>query len=268
MDLFQFVPGDSPLLVSMPHVGTYIPPDIAARLTPHALTTPDTDWHLPQLYDFLDGFRAARLIATHSRYVVDLNRPPNDENLYPGRDTTALVPIDTSERLPIYAGPVPTAAEIAERRATYWEPYHAKLRAALEAIRDEHGYALLWDAHSIKSVLPRFFAGKLWDLNLGTADGRSCGPGLGPALLETAQGDTQFSSVLDGRYKGGWITRSHGRPAERIHAFQLELSWATYMDETPPYAFREDLARNVRPVIRRMMERMIEWGRTTRRRPA
>lgn len=266
MDLFHFKPGDGPLLVSMPHVGTFIPDAIAAQLTAHARTTPDTDWHLPQLYDFLDVFRASVLVATHSRYVIDLNRPPTGENLYPGRDTTALVPIDTNDKLPIYAGAVPDAAEIDARRATYWQPYHDQLRKALDAIRAEHGYAILWDAHSIRSVLPRFFAGKLWDINLGTADGRSCGPGLGEALAECAQGQDTYSSVLNGRYKGGYITRHYGRPGDRIHAVQLELSWATYMDESPPFSFRDDLARGVRPVLRRLVERALEWGRAKARR--
>jgi N-formylglutamate deformylase len=260
MQLFDFRPGASPLVVSMPHVGTYVPEAIAARLTPHALTLPDTDWHLPRLYDFLGALDATVLVATHSRYVIDLNRPPDNANLYPGQDTTALVPIDTSEKAPVYAGPVPSADEIAARRASYWQPYHERLGAALAAIKARHGYALLWEAHSIKSELPRFFAGMLPVINIGTADGRACGAGLGRELLAIAV-RSPYSSVLDGRFKGGYITRAFGAPAERVHAVQLELARRAYMDETHPYAFRDDLAAGIRPVLRALLEAMLDWGR-------
>ncbi|MEO7404560.1 MAG: N-formylglutamate deformylase, partial [Burkholderiales bacterium] len=253
MHLFDFRTGSGPLLVSMPHVGTHVPPAIAAHFTDHARTLPDTDWNLPRLYDCLDALGASVQAATHSRYVVDLNRPPDNENLYPGQDTTALVPIDTSEKQPIYTGPVPDAAEIDARRTTYWQPYHDHLRTTLDAIRAKHGYALLWEAHSIKSVLPRYFPGRLADLNLGTGGGKSAGAGLGKALLAVGL-RSPYSAVLDGRFKGGYITRHFGQPATRIHAVQLELSWATYMDESHPYAFREDLAARLRPVLRETLE--------------
>lgn len=260
MDLFHVRTGTGPLVVSMPHVGTFIPEAIAARLTPHARTTPDTDWHLPLLYDFLDALDATVLIATHSRYVIDLNRPPDDANLYPGHDTTALVPLDTSEKQPIYGGAPPDAAEIDTRRQTYWQPYHDQLTAQLVAARAGHGYALLWDAHSIKSVLPRYFPGRLSDLNLGTGGGKSCGAGLGEQLLALGSG-SPYSAVLNGRFKGGYITRHYGSPSHQVHAVQLELSWATYMDEQPPYALRDDLAARVRPTLRAMMEAFVAWGR-------
>lgn len=255
MVLFRFKPGTTPLLVSMPHVGTHIPQDLLARMAPVAARLDDTDWHLERLYDFLDGLGASVLAATHSRYVIDLNRPPDNTNLYPGQDTTGFVPIDTFHREPLYAtGEEPAQAETDARLERYWKPYHAKLREEMQMLKAKHGYALLWDAHSIFSVLPRFFAGTLTDFNFGTADGRSCGPGIGEAVLAQATG---FSAVLNGRFKGGYITRTYGRPAEGVHAVQLELSEATYMDQTPPYAFREDLAARVRPVIRAAVETFL-----------
>jgi len=262
MKAFEFRRGKAPLLVSMPHTGTHIPADIQARLTPAALALPDTDWHLERLYDFLDALGASVLVATHSRYVVDLNRPPDDASLYPGQDTTGLVPVDTFHKEPLYKAAVPDAGEIAQRVETCWRPYHRKLDEELQRMKHEHGYALLWDAHSIFSVLPRFFPGRLADLNLGTADGRSCAPGIGEALLEAVRG---FSSVLNGRFKGGYITRTYGRPAEHIHAVQLELSEATYMAEVPPYAFRDDLANRLRPVLRELLERFLRLGPAPRR---
>jgi N-formylglutamate deformylase len=252
MQLYNFRAGASPLIVSMPHTGTHVPDWLAPRLSAAARPLPDTDWHLERLYDFLDDLGASVLVATHSRYVVDLNRPPDNANLYPGQDTTGIVPMDTFYREPVYLpGFPPSEEEVAKRIETYWRPYHQRLQQALEETKARHGYALLWDAHSIFSEVPRFFEGKLPDLNLGTAGGQSCGPGIGEALLKSVEG---YSAVLNGRFKGGYITRRYGNPAERIHAVQLELSEATYMDERSPYAFREALARKLRPQLRTFLE--------------
>ena len=257
---FQFRPGTGPLVVSMPHVGTFIPPTIASQLTAHALTTPDTDWHLPLLYDFLDEFDATILIATHSRFVIDLNRPPDDANLYPGQDTTSLVPIDSSEKQLLYAHAAPSAEEIIARRETYWRPYHEQLLAALAATRARHGYALLWDAHSIKSVLPRYFPGTLTTLNIGTNDARACDSAMARSVHAVAQA-SPYSAALDARFKGGYITRHYGSPKHDIHALQLELSWASYMEEFSPYRLRDDLAAKVRPTLKAMMHAFVAAGR-------
>ena len=177
---FTLHPGTAPLLISFPHVGTHVPPALAARLTPKAREVHDTDWHLPRLYDFARGLGASLLIATHSRYVIDLNRPPDGASLYPGQSVTALCPVDDfdGESIHLDVADEPGAQEIAERRAAIWQPYHDALAAELARIKAAHGVAVLWDAHSIRSVLPRFFDGKLPDLNLGTADGASCAPEL------------------------------------------------------------------------------------------
>lgn len=249
--MYRFKQGISPLLVSMPHTGTHIPEQLLARMTPAAKLLADTDWHLERLYDFVRELDASVLVATHSRYVVDLNRPPDGANLYPGKDTTALVPTDTFAKEPLYlSGNEPDKSAIEKRIETYWKPYHAKLQSALQAIKERHAYALLWDAHSIFSVVPRFFEGRLTDFNLGTADGKSCAPGIGETLAGKVQG---YSAVLNGRFKGGYITRRYGDPASGVHAVQLELSEITYMDEQPPFGFREDLAASVRPPIRALL---------------
>ena len=243
----------------MPHTGTYVPDHLKERLSPEALALPDTDWHLERLYDFLDEAGASVLAATHSRYVVDLNRPPDNANLYPGQDTTGLVPVDTFHKQPVYLpGTEPGPEEVLHRLQKYWKPYHEKLATELERLRRAHGVALLWDAHSIFSVVPRFFSGKLTDFNLGTADGRSCDGFVGQGLLSVLQSDPSFTSVLNGRFKGGYITRTYGNPAGGVQAVQLELSEATYMDERPPYAFREDLAARVRPQLRALIDTFLE----------
>ena len=252
---FRLQRGTAPLLVSMPHVGTAIPPAIAARMRPIASRLDDTDWHLEPLHDFLAELGASVLVPMASRYVVDLNRDPDGRSLYPGQDTTPLCPTDTFDREPLYApGAAPDAAEIEQRVATWWSPYHAALADELARIRAAHGVALLWDAHSIRSVVPRFFDGTLPDLNIGTARGAACAPGLGDALLDVARTHPSFSAVLDGRFVGGHITRTYGRPAAGIHAVQLELVQRTYMEEAPPWRFDPARAAAVRPVLRAMIE--------------
>lgn len=262
MDVFTFRAGTTPLLVSMPHVGTYLPPDLARRMTDAARILPDTDWHLERLYDFLDALGASVLVATHSRYVVDLNRPPDNANLYPGQDTTGLVPVDTFARAAVYRdGAFPDEAEIALRVERNWRPYHAQLGRELDRLRVAHGYALLWDAHSIASRVPRFFTGRLPDLNLGTAGGRSCAPGIAEPVAAIAQRAAGYTAVLNGRFKGGYITRRYGQPNARVHSIQLELSEITYMDEAPPFEFDASRAARLRPVLRAMLERMLEAAR-------
>lgn len=260
MDPYRFRAGASPLLVSIPHLGTELPEAIAARLSPAARALPDTDWHLDRLYDFLDELDASVLQASYSRYVIDLNRPPDDESLYPGRTTTGLVPLETFFGEPVYrAGAQPGPDEVASRREQYWQPYHARLQRTLDELRARHGFALLWDAHSIRSTVPRLFDGRLPDFNLGTADGRSCAQALSARLHAIAADATGFTSVLDGRFKGGYITRRYGRPDEGVHAVQLELSMAAYMDDGPPYAFQEARAAVVRPHLRAMLQAMLAF---------
>lgn len=261
MDIFEFTGGDMPLLVSMPHVGTHVPPEIAARMTSAARTVPDTDWHVDRLYDFLGDIGAARLRATHSRFVIDLNRAPDGRPLYPGASNTELCPTTLFDESPIYQpGAAPDAAEVESRRERYWRPYHDRLAAELAALKKRFGFAILFDAHSIRSEVPRFFDGRLPDLNIGTGGGGTADPDLAARAVEAAAGAEGYSSVLNGRFQGGYITRRYGQPGERVHALQLELSQITYMDEDPPFTFREDRAAGIRPVLRRILEAMLDWA--------
>lgn len=259
---FRFRQGTRPLLISMPHVGTHVPPALAARLTEEARHVPDTDWHLERLYDFADALGASVLVATHSRYVVDLNRPPDGASLYPGQSVTGLCPVDTFDDTPVYANPgdLPGDAETAERRDAIWQPYHAKLAEELARIRAQHGVAALWDAHSIRSVLPRFFEGKLPDLNLGTGKGISCDPALAQTLLSIAEGATGYTGVLNGRFTGGYITRNYGNPAQNVHAVQLEMTQSSYMQEALPFDYLPEVAAGVQPHVRRMIEAVLAFA--------
>ncbi len=258
---YRFRQGTKPLLISMPHVGTFVPPALAARLTEEAQQVPDTDWHLEQLYNFADELGASVLVATHSRYVIDLNRPPDGASLYPGQSVTGLCPVDTFDNTPLYAkGDVPDEVEIAERRDAIWHPYHAKLTEELGRLRTAHGVAMLWDAHSIRSVIPRFFDGVLPDLNLGTAKGASCNPELAQTLLEIASTAPGYTGVLNGRFTGGYITRHHGVPEKNIHAVQLEMTQRTYMQEALPFNYLPDVAAGVQPHVKRMLEAVLQFA--------
>ena len=261
METYRFKPGVAPLIVSMPHVGTDIPDAIAERMTEAGRTVPDTDWHVDRLYDFLDDIGANVIMARYSRYVIDLNRPPDSKPLYPGASETELCPTTTFDDEPIYQpGQQPGLPEIDERREQYWRPYHARLRSEISRLRAEQGVVVLWDAHTIRSQVPRFFDGRLPDLNIGTGGGMSAGPALIAAVASEAGAVEGFSQVLDGRFRGGYITRNYGNPAVGVHAIQLELSQATYMEESPPWNFREDLAAEIRPVLRRLVETAKQWA--------
>ena len=256
---FVFHPGTAPLLVSMPHVGTYLPPAIAARLTVEARRVPDTDWHLDRLYAFAKEMGASILMATHSRYVVDLNRPSDNTSLYPGKSVTSLCPLDTFDDAPLYLEDMaPDAAEIVARVSAYWHPYHQQLRAERARLRQQHGIAMLWDAHSIRSALPRFFEGKLPDFNLGTADGASCDPALAGTLLGIARSIPGHSAVLNGRFKGGHITRHYGRPAEGIQAVQLELTQCSYMNESGGFEYLPGRAERIQPNLRSLLAAVLD----------
>jgi len=262
---FVFHAGTAPLLLSIPHMGTHVPADIAARLTDAARRVPDTDWHLDRLYAFARDLGASVLMATHSRYVVDLNRPPDNANLYPGQNTTGLCPLDTFDSEPLYkAGQAPDDAEIAQRRETWWRPYHAQLRAELDRIRAQHGVAVLWDAHSIRSEVPRFFEGRLPDFNLGTADGASCDPALAQTLLDIARTAEAHTAVLNGRFKGGHITRHYGQPQQHIHAVQLEQTQRSYMHEAWPFDYAEERAARVQPTLARMLQAALDFAQQQR----
>jgi len=259
---FRFKAGRLPMVVSMPHAGTDIPDEVAHTLAPCAAARADTDWHLPELYGFLEEMGISTISARWSRYLIDLNRPPEDTNLYPGLDTTGLCPLDTFGRERLYRdGMEPDGAEVQRRLARYWQPYHAQLRAELDRLKAEHGRVVLWEAHSIASVVPRFFDGKLPDLNFGTAEGTSCAPGLEAAVLDVARAQERFSIALNGRFKGGHITRHYGQPASGVHAIQLEKCQYLYMNEAPPFEYRPDVAATLQPLLRDMIGAAVDWVR-------
>jgi formiminoglutamase len=253
--------GRLPLVISIPHAGTRLTPAVEAGLVPAAQGVPDTDWHIPRLYEMAVALGASVVAGQYSRFVVDLNRPEDDQPLYSGA-TTGLYPNVLFDGSPLYEeGREPSAAERATYLETIWRPYHQALRQELDGLRKTFGYAMLWDAHSIRSVLPMLFDGALPDFNLGTFNGASCAPELAERLEPICAAAQDYTHSLNGRFKGGHITRHYGQPQTDIHAVQLELTQRSYMNETAPFAYREDLAAPVQQVIERLLSEMLAWGR-------
>jgi N-formylglutamate deformylase len=243
--------------VSVPHDGTFVPDGIAARLTPAARRVPDTDWHIARLYAFARELGASMIVPTHSRYVVDLNRSEDDVSLYPGQNTTGLCPVVRFSGESVYRdGQEPTPDEIAARVETYWRPYHEALRGELARIRAEHGRAVLWEGHSIRGELPFLFEGRLPDMNLGTADGSSCSPGLQERLEAVLAAQDEYDFVVNGRFKGGHITRHYGDPVAGVEAVQMETSQRAYMDEET-FEYDEAKAARAQVLLRRMLEAVL-----------
>ena len=264
IESYQLTQGDTPLLISMPHAGTALTPEVEAGLNKAALSLADTDWHIPKLYDFAAELGASRLEARYSRYVIDLNRPENDTPLYTGA-TTGLFPSTDFDGEPLFGeGQEPTKAQRDWAKEHVWRPYHNALAGELARLKARFGYALLFDAHSIRSKIPRLFDDQLPDINLGTFEEQSCDPELSQTLQAVCAAQSRFTHVVNGRFKGGHITRGYGDPANHIHAAQLELSQRTYMnepdDEQPIFAYREDRAAEVRPLLRELLEAMQRWG--------
>ncbi|WEF24532.1 N-formylglutamate deformylase [Paracoccus sp. S3-43] len=239
--------GDSPVILGLPHTGTWLPDDIRAALNARGRDLADTDWHIHRLYaGLLPGATTVR--ATFHRYVVDANRGPDNASLYPGQNTTGLVPLTDFDGAPIWTDE-PDASDIADRTQRFHAPYHAALSAQIDRVRARHGVAILYDCHSIRSHIPFLFDGTLPDFNIGTADGTSCDPRI-QAASETLCRATGRTMAVNGRFKGGWTTRHYGRPRDGVHAIQMELAQSTHLAaEAPPFALDDAKTAALRPVL-------------------
>lgn len=257
MELLTLHRGTAPLLISLPHDGSAIPDALARRMTESARTAPDTDWFVSRLYDFAKSLGASILVPVHSRYVIDLNRPPDDVSLYPGQNTTGLCPIVQFSGEPVYLdGEQPTIDEIAGRVECYWRPYHDALQAELKRLHASHGRVVLWEGHSIRSHVPFLFEGRLPDLNMGTAGGASCNAATQQRLETVLAQQSRYSWVSNGRFKGGYITRHYGRPSDGIEAIQLELAQCNYMDEEQA-TYQPGRAEQVQGLLRTLLEAAV-----------
>ena len=258
---FIIIESPGPLLLSFPHVGTALPREVEATLTASGRARHDTDWHLERLYDFAWDLGIGQLRAVWSRYLIDLNRAPDDRELYPGMVSTGLVPtVDFRGQRIVPAGEEPGEEERQRRRELYWEPYHRALRDWIRVRREEWGRVVVMECHSIAPELPRLFAGRLPDFSLGTYGGRSCAPELRDRLAEVLASSGR-SHEVDGHFQGGYLTQHYGAPGDGVHVFQLEQALSTYADEEWPYAYRPEKAEQVRPLLRELVSVASEWAR-------
>ena len=269
----EVVRGDAPLLVSIPHTGTDLD-DLEPRLVSPWLARMDADWWIERVYDFAGELGCTVVRTAVSRTVIDVNRDPSGVSLYPGQATTELCPTTTFDGEPLYRpGQALDPSEIADRRARFFDPYHAALRAEVMRLRQTHPAIVLYDCHSIRSVIPRLFPGTLPHFNLGTNTGASCAPALTLAVEAVLDGnDGGFSRVTDGRFKGGFITRSLGRPEAGVHALQMELACRGYMGEPAgapteadwPTPYEAAFAAPIRAVLRRVLETALAFAHAAR----
>ena len=259
-DSYSLHRGTAPLLISLPHVGTVIPDALQADMVERAGAVEDTDWHLEPLYAFARAMGASMLVPRYSRYVIDLNRPPENTPMYAGVNNTELCPTRFFTGDPLYrSGCEPTPEQITQRREGYWRPYHAALASELARLKATHGHAVLFDGHSIKSELPWLFEGRLPDLNLGTVAASSCADSLRQALVGVLRVQRHFSHVADARFKGGYITRHYGQPSHGVHAVQLEMCWRCYMDEVPPFTLDGARLAPLQAVLRGLVRTLLSW---------
>jgi N-formylglutamate deformylase len=261
MTAVEVTSGDGPIILGMPHTGTFVPDDIWATLNERGRTLADTDWHIDRLYDgLLPGATTVR--ATFHRYVIDANRDPSGASLYPGQNTTGLCPTTDFDGLSIYRhGSEPRSHEIESRRLEFHAPYHAALATEIERVRSRHGVAVLYDCHSIRSQIPFLFDGVLPDFNIGTNGGVACDPEIEGNITCICAGIEGHVSVLNGRFKGGWTTRHYGNPAGGVHAVQMELAQATHLEsESPPFTYSEAKAARLRPHLCTILQGLQDWA--------
>ena len=253
--------GTSPIVLGLPHTGTYLPEEVAQNLNERGRALADTDWHIDRLYDGLLP-EATRVRATFHRYVIDANRDPAGTSLYPGQSTTGLVPMTDFDGAPIWTVP-PDVAEIERRRIAFHAPYHAALVAELDRVRARHGVVILYDCHSIRSRIPYLFEGTLPDFNIGTNCGQTCAPEIEAMTIKTCRDTLGYTTAVNGRFKGGWTTRHYGQPDTGTHAIQMELAQSTYLkSEAAPWEYDREKADRLRSILAGILSRLSEFAAT------
>lgn len=260
MSFLEITEGDSPVILGLPHTGTELPDAVTPKLNDTGLALADTDWQIHRLYaGLLPGATTVR--TRIHRYAIDVNRDPAGVSLYPGQNTTTLCPLTDFDGRPIYRdGAEPTPEEIATRREAYHAPYHTALRAQIARVRARHGFAILYDCHSIRSVIPHLFEGVLPDFNIGTNGGTTCAPEIEAAVAVVCAKAEGYTSVLNGRFKGGWTTRAYGDPANKVHGIQMELAQSAYLSaEAPPWTIDDARADRLRAHLGTILSTLDHW---------
>ncbi|PKP75560.1 MAG: N-formylglutamate deformylase [Alphaproteobacteria bacterium HGW-Alphaproteobacteria-6] len=250
--------GDGPVILGLPHGGTWLPDDLVARLNENGQALADTDWHIGRLYGgLLPG--ATTVAATVHRYAIDANRDPAGVSLYPGQNTTGLCPVTDFDGRPIWQpGQEPSADEILARSTAFHAPYHAALTAEVARVKARHGIAVVYDCHSIRSRIPFLFEGDLPALNIGTDGGRTCAATIAACALDRAAA-SGLSHVLNGRFRGGWTTRHYGRPETGVHAIQMEIAQSAYLaQEAAPWRYDADKAGRLRRWLKDILDAIAD----------
>ncbi len=256
MKVFSVLEGRSPIILAQPHGGTHVPDSIRDQLNDTGKALADTDWHINRLYDGL--LNDVTVVQSHvHRYVIDANRDPEDVSLYPGQNTTSLCPLTDFDGNPIYkTGREPSEDEIKQRCNTYHRPYHNALADQIERLKQIHGSVILYDCHSIRSTIPFLFDGTLPDFNIGTFNGHSCNPEIEAIVKSICSQVSDYTYVVNGRFKGGWTTRHYGQPDQNIHAIQMELAQSTYMLETAPWHYVPTKAKQTRRHLKIILKKL------------
>ena len=258
MNPVEVIQSDGPVILGQPHGGTFVPEEIMSRLNDNGRLLADTDWHIGKLYnDMLVGASIVR--ATFHRYVIDANRDPTGASLYPGQNTTGLCPVTDFDGAPIWkTGAEPNARDITKLTAEFHRPYHAALEKEIARVKAKHGIAIVYDCHSIRSRIPFLFEGELPALNFGTDNGKTCAPSIESEPLRIANA-SGFSTVLNGRFRGGWTTRHYGKPETGVHAIQMEIAQSAYLEaEAPPWAYCEEKAEHLRRTLKKILQSIAE----------
>ncbi len=237
MNVYKIIEPKSPripILVSVPHAGILFPKEVLEKMDPEKAAFPeDTDWFVDQLYGFCSEMGITMIVANYSRCVVDLNRDPNNIPLYKdGRVITDVVSVTDFNGAPIYKDEYkPNETEIQNRLDHYFFPYHHKIEEILADLKKEFGVALLFDAHSIKKNVPGIQKDDFPQVILGDNDETSAHPELIQTAVESLSGKS-FNFSHNFPFKGGFITRSFGKPEQNIHALQLEMTKTNYMNDS------------------------------------
>lgn len=258
MNPVEIVQGNSPLILGLPHTGTFVPDEIQKHLNATGRALADTDWHIDRLYaGLIENITTVR--ATFHRYVIDANRDPSGVSLYPGQATTGLVPLSDFDGKNIWVTP-PNAGDVEQRRFAFHAPYHLALEAEMQRVKDIYGFAILYDCHSIRSHIPFLFEGILPDFNIGTNSGATSAPQIEADTLAHCESASAYRSVLNGRFLGGWTTRNYGHPANGFHAIQMELAQSAYLkDEAAPWIYDEPKAARLRETLRQILTSLANW---------
>ncbi|GAA4113631.1 N-formylglutamate deformylase [Aquimarina addita] len=253
-----------PILISIPHAGTQFPVEIKhyykKKMRNHL---DDTDWYVHKLYEFAPSLGITIIKANLSRWVIDLNRDPKSIPLYTdNRLITAITPITDFYGNNIYtsSSSEPDPIEIQRRLDLYYWPYYRQIETLIADLKKKFGKVLLWDAHSIRHLVSTIQKKPFPDMILGNNDQKTAHPQLILTALEKLR-SKKFEVAHNTPFKGGHITRYFGKPAQNVHALQLEMNKILYMDDNE-ITYNTKRASEVQEVLQDTLQHLIRTMKT------